>query len=162
MNRNRLKKGGLLASIALLAVSLNNMAGASVAEAGDEDLSIASDFSELMIGDNPARLFGVHFPAEAGACGASANSCKRRGLEALQELLTQSESVACELMMVTSRGTRVTQCEASGEELGGWLVAQGWAVADRRVTRRYLSEERAARSAGRGVWENNLLNGSMP
>ncbi len=56
----------------------------------------------------------------------------------------------------------VARCTVAGEDLGEWMVSQGWAVADRNVTqaagadpwlaRLYDMAERAARDGRKGRW----------
>ncbi len=51
-------------------------------------------------------------------------------------------------------GLRAT-CYLAGvgqHDVGAWLVAQGWALADRQVGDTYVAEEAAAQAARRGMW----------
>lgn len=44
-----------------------------------------------------------------------------------------------------------------GPELNAWLVAKGWALADRPHSLRYAKEETAARAAGLGLWSARFV-----
>jgi hypothetical protein len=41
-------------------------------------------------------------------------------------------------------------------DLNGWLVAAGWAVASRKYSRDYVSDEDEARLSKRGIWSRNF------
>ena len=44
-----------------------------------------------------------------------------------------------------------------GPELNAWMVAKGWALADRPRSLRYAEEEDAARAAGLGLWSASFV-----
>ena len=41
--------------------------------------------------------------------------------------------------------------------MNGWLVTEGWAIADRRNSSAYAKEERAAKMARKGVWRGSFI-----
>jgi endonuclease YncB( thermonuclease family) len=45
----------------------------------------------------------------------------------------------------------VAVCFANDEDPGCWMVQHGWALVYRRYSHCYVSDEEAARAAGRGV-----------
>ena len=49
-------------------------------------------------------------------------------------------------------GRALEVCYLKGEDLNGWLVSQGHALAYRRYGTQYVEQEEAARPAKRGVW----------
>ena len=50
------------------------------------------------------------------------------------------------------QGRGVVACRAGAEDLNGWMVAQGWALAYRQYSTVYVGQEDAAHAAGRGIW----------
>ena len=57
-------------------------------------------------------------------------------------------------------GATVAVCYLAGvgqHDLGAWLVAHGWALADRRVSQEYVDEEEAAQAARAGMWRGQFL-----
>ena len=54
-------------------------------------------------------------------------------------------------------GRLIGTCYRRGTELNAWLVASGWAMAYRRYSRDYVSEERAARQHDRGIWNGEFV-----
>ena len=59
--------------------------------------------------------------------------------------------MSCEGSGTDRYGRSVGVCSSGGEDLNAWLVANGWALADRRYADDYADEEEAARSNGRGI-----------
>ena len=53
-------------------------------------------------------------------------------------------------------GRIVAMCEVDGEDIGRWMVRQGWAFAYRRYSRDYVAEETTARDLGLGIWRGNV------
>lgn len=53
-------------------------------------------------------------------------------------------------------GRLIAVCFKGVEDLNGWMVEQGWAVAYRRYSVDYVANEDAARAAGRGLWSSTF------
>ena len=62
------------------------------------------------------------------------------------------KTVRCEQRDVDRYGRIVAVCRLGGEDLNGWLVRNGYAVAYRRYSLDYVSAEDKARSERRGLW----------
>jgi hypothetical protein len=60
--------------------------------------------------------------------------------------------VACQRRDTDRYGRMVATCAAGGEDVGGWLVAQGYAIAYRRYSLEYVPTEDRAREEKRGLW----------
>ncbi|MFN3230999.1 MAG: thermonuclease family protein [Alphaproteobacteria bacterium] len=54
-------------------------------------------------------------------------------------------------------GTIQAACTLSGRDVGAWMVANGWAFADRSVSGDYLAQEAQAESMGAGVWDSTYV-----
>jgi len=54
-------------------------------------------------------------------------------------------------------GRFVAKCYQKGEDLNAWLVANGWAVAYRQYGWDYVSQEREAKAAKRGIWPRRFV-----
>ncbi len=46
----------------------------------------------------------------------------------------------------------LARCTVAGDELGTWMVENGWALAYRRYSLDYVDEEADAQAARRGIW----------
>jgi endonuclease YncB( thermonuclease family) len=64
--------------------------------------------------------------------------------------------VFCEQRDIDRYGRIVAVCRAAIEDLGAWMVANGWALAYRRYSTAYVGPESSARAAGRGIWRGTL------
>jgi endonuclease YncB( thermonuclease family) len=51
----------------------------------------------------------------------------------------------------------VANCIPDGQDIGAWLVENGWALAYRRFSTAYVRQEQAAESAGRGIWRGEFV-----
>lgn len=105
------------------------------------------------------RLFGIDAPEGGQPCHRTDGSqwrCGQHAALALQDHIGR-RLVAC-VQRDTDRYRRaVCQCRVGGEDIGAWLVAQGWAVAFTRYSSDYVTNELAARSARRGIWEGEFM-----
>ncbi len=57
-------------------------------------------------------------------------------------------------------GATLAVCYLAGlgqHDLNAWLVAQGWALADRGAAPDYVEQEAEARAAGRGLWRGRFV-----
>jgi hypothetical protein len=53
-------------------------------------------------------------------------------------------------------GRTVAVCAVAGQDVGAWLVRDGWALAFRTYSLDYIDEEEAARTATRGLWRGTF------
>ena len=51
----------------------------------------------------------------------------------------------------------IAVCYHQDEDLNGWMVATGWAVAYRRYSNDYVDLEGEARAAKRGIWSSRFV-----
>jgi endonuclease YncB( thermonuclease family) len=101
------------------------------------------------------RLFGVRPPGPRDRCvlrQGAAQSCRDVAREALAERLAGRAQVHCRIPP-GQRGTPGAIClDANGTDLGGFLVAEGFALADPAQSYDYVGAEGVARSFHRGLW----------
>ena len=57
-------------------------------------------------------------------------------------------------------GRSVAVCRVAGADLNAWMVEQGWAVAYRKYSTDYVSQETAAKAARRGLWRGEFVQPS--
>ena len=118
----------------------------------------AIDGDTLELGRARIRLHGIDAPESAQRCRAQARfwACGREATRALARLI-RGKQVACEERDRDRYGRIVAVCTAAGQDLNGWMVAGGWALAYRQYSRAYVATERRARSAKRGVWQGEFV-----
>jgi endonuclease YncB( thermonuclease family) len=114
----------------------------------------AIDGDTLQLGDTRLRLHGIDAPELRQTCEHNAGeawSCGRRAALELAAALSGAE-VHC-ISRERDRYQRlIATCWAAGRDIGQSLVAHGWAVAYRRFSPDYVSEEELARYLAQGMW----------
>lgn len=65
--------------------------------------------------------------------------------------------VVCRPLETDRYGRTIASCRVDGRDLGAFMVREGWAVAYRTYSLRYVRHERSARRAGRGIWAGELV-----
>lgn len=116
-------------------------------------LAQVQDGDSLILAGQRLRLDAVDAPELGQWCDGPQGRwpCGRAAAEALAGLL-EGREIACRDHGTDRYGRTLAQCWLGGQDIGAWLVRQGWAVAYVRVSDRYLPEEAEARAARRGLW----------
>ncbi|TCK31456.1 endonuclease YncB(thermonuclease family) [Ancylobacter aquaticus] len=109
-----------------------------------------ADGDSLEIEGERVRLEGIDAPELHQDCGEGLTAwpCGMKARGALAALVARGE-VSCRPMDEDRYGRAVARCAVEGADIGAELVRQGWAVA---LGLAYRAEERAAKSAGAGIW----------
>lgn len=104
------------------------------------------------------RLEGIDAPETMQKCRTKWGrwSCGRRAAEALSKRIG-GKVVACEITGRDRYRRSLAVCRLEGTDLNAWMVTEGWALAYRQFTRRYVSHEAAARQAKRGLWRGEFI-----
>jgi endonuclease YncB( thermonuclease family) len=151
--------GFLAAGGALLSFDDTTVAAPRSSAAPSTETTIAGrarviDGDTLEIDGRRIRLHGIDAPERGQSCRDGQGRDYRCGLSAARALSDKigQQAVSCAARDVDRYGRIVAVCRAGGEDVNGWLVSEGWAVAYRRYSRDYVDAERAARSAQRGLW----------
>ncbi|HXR87274.1 MAG TPA: hypothetical protein VN728_09900 [Stellaceae bacterium] len=109
----------------------------------------------LSISGRAVRLFGVRLAEGRDRCGLGPGDnrpCNDVARDALAQRLKRYPNVACRVPP-GQRGDQVAICtDSSGTDLGGFLVAEGYALADTNQSFDYFGAEGAARANRRGLW----------
>ena len=112
------------------------------------------DGDTLEVQGRRIRLWGVDAPEGRQTC-TRAGASYRCGQVAANQLDRHiaGRPVVCVQVGVNRYRRVVARCAVAGEDLGGWLVREGYAVRyPEYAGTAYLVEEAAARRARRGVW----------
>ncbi len=116
------------------------------------------DGSTLEVGGRTVRLYGIDAPSEAQSCTQDGKTWPC-GREASFALVSQvgNHWLTCEEKGRDSEDRILALCRVGGKDLGRFMVAQGWALADRRVNNEYAADEGQARNARKGAWRGDLV-----
>lgn len=112
------------------------------------------DGDTLKIRGTRVRFYGIDAPESHQTCldgSGREYRCGRRATRALAEKIG-GETVTCDPRDVDRYGRTVAVCHVGKEDVNGWLVSEGLAVASSRYSLAYILNEIAARIAGRGLW----------
>lgn len=120
----------------------------------------AIDAGTIEIDGEKHRLYGVDAVETGQRCRRRDGAqwpCGREATAALASFL-EGRGVNCEVWQGTTRdahGRFVSVCYAGGDDIGGWVTRNGWAIADRDANRlyNYASDEGMARFLRRGIWD---------
>lgn len=82
-------------------------------------------------------------------------NCSRDAAFALSDKIGRAP-LACEVKDIDRYGRSVAVCGLDGEDIGAWMVENGWAVAFRRYGTEYVAAEGRARAAGLGIWRSEF------
>ena len=109
-------------------------------------------------GVSRVRLHGIDAPESEQLCcaGDTAWQCGQHATRALTDRV-DGRLVDCEERDLDRYGRIVALCRAGGSDLGAWLVAHGWALAYRRYSDAYVSDEASAEASRRGLWRGAFV-----
>jgi endonuclease YncB( thermonuclease family) len=109
----------------------------------------------LSVGGHSVQLYGVRVAEPRDQCGLGAGdnrSCADVARDALAQRLQRNPRVSCHVPP-GQRGDPAAVCaDASGTDLAGFLIAEGYALADTNQGFDYFGDEGAARAFRRGLW----------
>lgn len=116
------------------------------------------DGDTLDIRGTRIRLESIDAPEGRQMCLAQGQKyrCGQQAANALSDKIG-SRTVSCEPRGEDRYHRTLAVCRAGGVDLNGWLVAQGWALAYRRYSARYIPQENSARASGLGVWQGEFV-----
>lgn len=116
------------------------------------------DGDTLEIAGQRIRLHGIDAPEIRQTCKAGGVTwrCGERATLALFGRIGRNE-VRCKELYRDRYRRVLAICYADGDDLGRWMVREGWAVASRRHSDRYITAESEARAAGRNLWRGRFI-----
>jgi endonuclease YncB( thermonuclease family) len=98
-------------------------------------------------------LYGSDAPENAQTCAVSGKEvrCGQQAAKALADRIGR-QTVTCDPRAIDQDNRVVAVCSAGGDELNGWMVRQGMALAYRQISTRYVRREKKAAKEKIGVW----------
>jgi len=119
------------------------------------------DGDSLKFGSVAVRLHGIDAPESGQVCSRNGQDW-RCGFEAKAALaaLVKNHWVDCSEIDKDRYGRIIAVCSIGGPlgiELNREMVATGWAIAYRRYSTDYVTEEMEAQKSGRGIWSGSFV-----
>ena len=115
------------------------------------------DGDTLELAGARVRLWGIDAPETRQRCRANGQWWSCGGL-ATAALRSRSSNVRCERRGRDAYGRVLGVCFERGEDINGWLVSEGWAVAYRRYARDYVADEERAKAQRKGIHRGEFVN----
>ena len=115
------------------------------------------DGNTLVVGGVELRLYGADAPGIAQSCSSDGRpyECGRQAASALLHQIA-GRTVSCTGRAREEGGRVLAVCAIYGDEINAWMVAQGWALADRRQSGAYARLEDEAKAARNGLWRGEF------
>ena len=117
------------------------------------------DGDTVEIAQQRIRIFGIDAPETEQLCldaAAQRSSCGISARNAMSSL-SAGQPWSCTTVDLDQYGRHVARCQVAGQDVGRWMVAQGWALAFIHYSSAYVDDERASRSARRGLWSGAFI-----
>lgn len=141
------------------AVVVALMTATAPAEADVTSYARVLDDGSLSVGGLLVRLQGISIPPTDRICGVAdmPATCGPRAVLQLARKIG-AEFVRCQDLGRDDEGAMLGRCTVLGEDLGGWMVLNGWAMAGRDAPFEYQQWERLAESRQLGIWGRSVDN----
>jgi len=116
------------------------------------------DGDTLEIHGTRIRLHGIDTPEGKQTCVANGSTyrCGQKAALALSDKIKRSP-IRCTVKDTDRYGRSIAVCYKNGEDINAWMVSQGWAVAYRRYSEDYVSQEQSAKSNNVGIWAGDFV-----
>lgn len=145
------------AAILLLALT---MATIMPAQATDTLTGIPTviDGDTIDIHGQRIRLHGIDAPESKQICLSAGKKyrCGQKAALALSDRIGR-RSLTCRAKDTDRYGRVIAVCFKGQEDLNGWLVSEGLAVAYRRYSQDYVAHEARAQSMSAGLWAGEFI-----
>jgi len=117
------------------------------------------DGDTIAIGETHIRLDGIDAPETDQVCLDATGKRWTCGITARDELTKHvgEREVSCIVRGHDRYGRTIGACSVNGEDLNGWMVRQGLALAYVHYSREYVAQEDEARTAQRGMWQGAFI-----
>lgn len=118
-----------------------------------------TDGDTVKISGERIRLEGIDAPERKQRCKNANGSSYGCGFIATAELKKKigHSSISCRGSERDRYGRFLGICYLGELDLNGWMVQNGYALAYRKYSKRYISTEEEARKAGRGLWAGKFV-----
>jgi len=142
---------------ALLLIALPALAASDVESISGTPRIVDGD--TLVIAGTRIRLHGIDSPETKQTCqrGRIDWLCGQEASKALRDYVGVAD-LRCERLDTDRYGRMVARCyRPDGNDIGEWMVSNGWALAYRHYAKEYVDEEASAQDAKRGLWAGEFM-----
>ena len=117
------------------------------------------DGDTLAIEATKVRLEGIDAPETDQYCINATGVRWACGIEARDKLVAHvaGREIACTSSGIDAYKRTLATCRLNGEDLNGWMVQEGWALAYVKYSSVYVGTEEDARTHQRGLWQGAFI-----
>lgn len=146
-------------SVCVALVCVVAVSGAASAASEVSGVPRILDADTIATGAYKIRLSGVDAPESDQVCLDAKGQPWNCGIEAREQLIKFSHDRiwSCNLVGKDRYGRQIGTCRVGNEDVSRWLVRNGWALAFRRYSTEYVSDEEVARNERRGLWAGAFI-----
>ena len=103
------------------------------------------------------RLHGIDAPEARQKCELNGEGwkCGEASTKALKDIIGDRR-VNCSKRDIDRYKRVIAVCRVGSLELNAWMVETGWAVAYRKYSKDYVTDEKRARESRRGIWRGTF------
>jgi endonuclease YncB( thermonuclease family) len=104
------------------------------------------------------RLYGIEAPESSQHCKAETGKlwrCGQRAALSPSDYIGEN-TVSCQAKDKDRYGRTIAVCYKGKQDLNGWLVQNGWALAYGKDSRDYVDEEGLARKTRQNIWSGDF------
>ena len=117
------------------------------------------DGDTLVVGATKVRLEGIDAPETDQICLNGRGDHWTCGIEARDRLQAhiEGQAVFCLSNSIDVYQRSLAKCSLEGEDLNGWMIREGWAIAYLKYSSAYQQIEDDARVNQRGLWQGAFI-----
>ena len=127
-----------------------------------------TDGDTIKINDQKIRLFGIDAPETKQFCKEVYLSflifnfkrdykCGEKSTNALKKKI-QGKNIRCLVQNNKDRYRRnIGICYLKKQDINSWLVKNGYAIAYRRYSKKYINDEQYAKDSKLGIWQGTFM-----
>ena len=120
------------------------------------------DADTIVIKGAKIRLNGIDAPEKGQNCRDKNAKVYRCGVSSTNALLSLIKNfpqriVQCQYMGKDAYGRFIGECSIGKININMWLVENGWALAYRRYSKKYVKNENIAKSNLSGIWSGDFI-----
>ncbi len=117
------------------------------------------DGDTIHIGKNKIRLHGIDAPERNQKCFTSNNEwdCGKESTNSLIGLIN-SRKVSCIILDQDRYKRDIGECYINNLNINKWMVQNGWALAYRYYSKKYVEVENLAKENNSGLWVGEFEN----
>ena len=145
-----------MVKIFFLVLLINTFSISTVVNAGSSLKIIDGD--TIILNSEKIRFYGIDTPEIKQTCTNNNGQSYSCGVKATLELkkIIGSRKVSCIKKTKDRYKRSISICYVDGKDINSLMVKQGWALAYRKYSKKYISNEINAKNEKKGLWQGKF------